>query len=93
MSYFRELPDFNSLLNDNITYMSNTISYIGYEYIISCCRRYENQHISTYKNQLFEEMAEVVGIDINTIKDNQENSGGGQYLIKNTNSDLWCPVS
>jgi hypothetical protein len=89
---FRELPDFDSLLNDDVCYLSNTISYIGYEYIISCCRRYENQHISTYKNQLLEEMAEVVGIDVNIIKDNQENSGGGQYLIKNTTSDLWCKI-
>lgn len=89
---FRELPNFESLLNDNVCYLSNTISYIGYEYIVSCCRRYENQHISTYKNQLLEEMAEVVGIDINIIKQNQENSGGGQYLIKKTTSDLWCKI-
>lgn len=89
---FRKLPDFNSLLDDNICYLSDTVGYIGYEYIISCCRRYETQHISTYKNQLIEEMTEVVGIDINIIKDNQDNSGGGQYLIKNTTSELWYKI-
>jgi hypothetical protein len=37
-------------------------------------------------------MADVVGIDVNKIKDNQENSGGGQYLIKNTNYKLWNKI-
>lgn len=89
---FRELPNFDLLVNDDITYMSDTIGYIGYEYIISCCRRYEQQHISTYKNQLIEEMAEIIGIDVLKIEENQKNSGGGQYLIKNTDSDLWCKI-
>ena len=38
---FRELPDFNNLMNDDICYLSDTIGYIGYNYIIDCCRRYE----------------------------------------------------
>jgi hypothetical protein len=89
---FRELPNFEKLLDDDVCYLSNTIGYIGYEYIISCCRKYEKQHSETYENQLINEMADVVGIDLNIIKKNQENSGGGQYLIKNTNSDLWCKI-
>jgi hypothetical protein len=37
-------------------------------------------------------MCEIVGIDIECIECNQENSGGGQYIIKNTNSDFWYKV-
>mgnify|MGYP003350832025 FL=1 len=31
---FRELPSFDRLLSDDITYLSDTIGYIGYNYII-----------------------------------------------------------
>jgi hypothetical protein len=89
---FRKLPDFESLLNDNINYLSDTIGYIGYNYIMDCCRRYESKHPHSEKGQLINEMANIVGIDVNVIKDNQENSGGGQYLIKNSNSELWKKI-
>lgn len=89
---FRELPNFKNLLNDNISYLSNTIGYIGYNYIIDCCNRYEKNHPNSEKGQLISEMVEVIGIDVETIKLNQENSGGGQYLIKNTNCELWDKI-
>ena len=34
-------------------------------------------------------MANIVGIDVEIIKENQLNSGCGQYLIKNTNYELF----
>jgi hypothetical protein len=86
---FRELPNFDELLNDNISYLSDTIGYIGYEYIMDCCRRYEKQHPTTNQGQLLQEMCDVIGIDVNIVKDNQLNSGGGQYIIKNTDHKLW----
>lgn len=86
---FNELPSFDRLLNDEVCYMSDTIGYIGYDYIMDCCKRYENQHPTSEKGQLISEMANVVGVKVNTIKENQENSGGGQYLFKNTNCELW----
>jgi hypothetical protein len=89
---FNRLPNLNDLLNDDVCYLSDTIGYIGYNYIIDCCRRYETQHPSTEKNQLINEMADVIGIDVDLIKDNQENSGGGQYLIKNSNCELWDKI-
>ena len=89
---FRELPNFDKLLNDDISYLSDTIGYIGYNYIMDCCERYEKQHPSSEKGQLLKEMADVVGIDIDTIRNNQENSGGGQYLIKNTDHILWNKI-
>jgi len=86
---FNRLPDFNKLLNDDITYLSDTIGYIGYNYIMDCCDRYEKQHPNSEKGQLIEEMANIIGLDVETIKNNQENSGGGQYIIKNTDYKLW----
>ena len=90
---FRELPKIEEyLVDDNICYMSDTIGYIGYDYIISCCDRYEKKHTNSEKHQLIKEMAEVVGVDVDTIKENQINSGGGQYIIKNTNHNIWNKI-
>jgi hypothetical protein len=86
---FRELPDFEKMMNDDICYLSDTIGYIGYDYIMDCCRRYESQHPSSEKGQLIKEMADTIGISVDLIKENQKNSGGGQYIIKNTDYKLW----
>lgn len=86
---FRKLPDFNSLIKDDIIYLSDTISYIGYDYIVDCCKRYENIHPNSNKNQLLNEMCDVIGITSDIIKINQNNSGGGQYLLKNTTHKMW----
>jgi hypothetical protein len=86
---FRELPDFEKMMNDDICYLSDTIGYIGYDYIMDCCRRYESQHPTSEKGQLLKEMADTIGISVNLIKENQKNSGGGQYIIKNTDYKLW----
>ena len=86
---FRQLPDFTKLLEGKISYLSDTTSYIGYNYIIDCCERYEKKHPKSEKGQLIKEMADVIGIDVELIKLNQENSGGGQYLLKNTDFKVW----
>jgi hypothetical protein len=86
---FRELPDFESLLKDDVCYLSDTIGYIGYNYIVDCCKRYERFHPNSEKNQLLNEMASVIGIGTDLIKTNQNNSGGGQYIIKNTDYKIW----
>ena len=89
---FRKLPDFRTLLQDNISYLSDTISYIGYNYIMDCCKRYESKHPKSKEGQLLQEMADIIGIDVEVIKLNQENSGGGQYLIKNTDYHIWLKI-
>jgi hypothetical protein len=89
---FKDLPNFDELLNDDVCYLSDTVGYIGHDYIMDCCRRYEKKHPNSKKGQLISEMANVIGLDVETIKDNQENSGGGQYLIKNSNCELWDKI-
>jgi hypothetical protein len=79
-------------LKDDVCYLSDTLGYIGYDYIVDCCKRYERNHPNSEKNQLLSEMAEVIGIDVEVIKENRDNAGGGQYLIKNTNAELWDKI-
>jgi len=89
---FREIPNFDSLIKDNIIYLSDTIGYIGYNYIIDCCNRYEKTHKNSEKEQLLNEMCSIVGIDKKIVKINQNNSGGGQYLFKETDCDFWDKI-
>lgn len=89
---FRNLPNMEHLLNDDVCYLSDTRGYIGHSYIVDCCKRYEDKFPTSYKNQLLEEMACVVDLDTTTIKDNQNNSGGGQYLLKNMSWPLWYKI-
>jgi hypothetical protein len=89
---FRELPDFNQLMGNDMNYLSDTIGYIGYNYLMDCCQRYESRHSNSEKGQLIQEMVNVVGVDIECIKRNQDNSGGGQYIIKNTDAEIWKKI-
>lgn len=89
---FRELPDFDKLMGDDVIYLSDTVGYIGYNYIMDCCERYEKQHPNSEKGQLIQEMVDIVGIDVECVKCNQLNSGGGQYIIKNTDSEIWKKI-
>ena len=89
---FRELPDFDKLSKDEFVYLSDTIGYIGHNYIEGCCRRYESKHPLTKKNELMELMTNVIGVNIDCIKCNENNSGGAQYLMKNIDHTFWDKV-
>jgi hypothetical protein len=65
---------------DSIWYLSDTISYIGYNYVAS-----------KGKEQLLD-MLDVLRIERNVVKQNQPNSGGAQYIIKNTTPAFWYKV-
>lgn len=86
---FVKLPNFAILLNDNISYLSDTISYIGYNYIIECGKRYKAKHPELTEIDLLLGMCKEANIDPNLVKANQANSGGAQYLLKNINSSFW----
>lgn len=77
---FRELPDFNSMCNDDIWYLSDTISYICADYIKS------------KSDILFKEMCDISGIDPQLVESNNLNSGGAQYLMKGVDSEYWKEV-
>lgn len=89
---FRVLPDFNSMIDNNVCYLSDTTSYIGYNYIKECSGRYEDEHNIIPKDLLLTSMCGVIGIDLETVEKNQNNSGGAQYLIKNTDYTFWDKV-
>lgn len=73
---FRQLPDFQ-LLSDSKSYCSDTIGYIGADYIKS------------KSEQLFLDLCSLVNIEPSLVESNQHNSGGAQYYLKGTTSELW----
>jgi hypothetical protein len=77
---FRELPNFDLLTGDNIWYLSDTVSYIGSAYIKS------------KSDALFIDMCNIAGIDPDIVAENNENSGGAQYLMKGIDSEFWKEV-
>jgi len=78
---FTDKIDYSKYVNDDNTwYLSDTVSYIGYDYIIS------------KGQEIFDKMVEIVGIDPQLVIDNQNNSGGAQYILKNIDADFWADV-
>jgi len=65
---FRELPDFSKML-DGKCHLSDTISYIGYDYI----KQFGENYVDA--------MCSVVHIDKEGVIENRGNSGGAQYFF------------
>jgi hypothetical protein len=89
---FNRLPNFSNLMINDINYLSNTIGYIGYEYIMDCSRRYKSKYPTLNDDSLLIEMSNVIGISPDIIKDNQNSSGGAQYLLKKQTYEIWDKI-
>lgn len=77
---FRELPDFDSLDHDQNWYLSDTISYVGADYIKS------------KGDSLLGTLCRIAGISEDVVIKNQDNSGGAQYLLKGIDHLFWSDV-
>ena len=88
-----KMPQFNLMLGDDIGYLSDTLSYIGYDYIKTCGDRYKEKYNNLPDNDIFKKMCKIMDIDPELVKKNQNNSGGAQYLLKNIDSKYWKSYS
>ena len=61
-------------------YLSDTNSYLNYDYI------------QQKGNHVYEKMCEIIGIDKLIPKLMNSNSGGAQYIVKNTTYEFWNKV-
>jgi hypothetical protein len=73
-------PQWDNFLIDDVWYLSDTRFYIGANYIKS------------KKFGIYEQMCEIVGIDPKIPEENELNSGGAQYLMKNIDAEYWDKV-
>ena len=74
---FRTPINWNQFENDDIFYGSNTNWYISYDYIISKGK------------DVFDKMVEIMDINPQIVIDNNDNSIGAQYILKNINNTFW----
>lgn len=72
--------DFSGLLGDDTCYVSDTVSYIGANYI-----RSKGEH-------LLDIMTDVIGVNKQFVIDNEKDSGGAQYLLKSVPAEFWNKV-
>lgn len=84
-----KMPNFSQMMKDDICYLSDTISYIGYKYISDCAQRYKDIHNDLNDDDVFYKMCECMNIDPELVKSNEDNSGGAQYLLKGLGYDFW----
>ena len=83
----------NHLLLDNINYVSDASSYLNYSY-------FENKYKQVIPEKLEEaklvdflkEVCNIVGVDKKIVIDNNNNTGGVQYILKNIDADFWKKV-
>lgn len=72
--------NFDGLLEDNIWYVSDTCSYLSYDYIISKGR------------DVLDVMLETADISEDIVRNNVKNCGGAQYLMKNITPEMMDEV-
>lgn len=73
--------NWSNLLYDDVWYVSDTRSYLDSSYIIS--------HIG---EDSFIRMCQIIGVSPQLVKQNDENAGGAQYIIKKSTIDFWSKV-
>lgn len=90
---FTKYLDFKPFLNDDICYLSNTRGYIAASYWDSKIKDVREDRLSAYKiMDVLDFVAKAVGINRRIAVDNEEGSGGAQYLLKNIDADYWKDV-
>jgi hypothetical protein len=77
---FTKPPQFDHLLLDDLWYLSDTNSYINYDYIMSKGK------------DVYDKMCEIVKIPKMIPKLMNNHSGGAQYIMKGLNYEYWAKV-
>ena len=89
MPNFESLDRLDRLDSENVHYVSDTISYLGYNYISSSSKKYKEVYKDLNDNDIFYKMCDVMEIDPELVKNNENNSGGCQYYLKNLTSEFF----
>lgn len=85
--------DIKHLLKDDVNYVSDASSYLNYAYFQSKYKDVLPEKQEEAKQRDFaKEVCTIVGIDVQTLMDNNNNTGGVQYILKNVNAEFWKKV-
>lgn len=83
----------NHLLEDDINYVSDANSYLNYSYFESKYKDVLPGKLEQARERDFlNEVCTIVGIDKQVVIDNNSNTGGVQYILKNVDAAFWKKV-
>lgn len=81
------------LLSDDVNYVSNASSYLNWDYFNNKYKDVlEHKKEEAYKRNFIEEICNIVGISESIVLENNLNTGGVQYILKNISSKFWKKV-
>lgn len=90
---FTENFNVDQYIEDDICYVSNTLSYINSDYFDSKIKDVLPDKIEDYKKiDVLDDTCKLVGVSREIAVKNKMHSGGAQYLIKNIDSAFWDKV-
>lgn len=90
---FTKTFNVDKFLEDEVCYLSNTNSYINASYFASKERDVLPDKLEEYKTRdILAEVMSLVGVEKQVAIDNNEHSGGAQYLLKNVDATFWNKV-
>jgi len=90
---FTEKFDISSFIQDEVCYLSNTLSYINATYFDSKIKDVKPEMLEEYKTKdILQEVTEMVGINREMAEKWNLHSGGAQYLLKNVDYKFWDKV-
>lgn len=90
---FTKKPDFSSLLEDNVCYLSDTKSYIAASYFDSKVKDVIPERLEAYKEvDVLDDLMKEFNLSRDKALLEENNSGGAQYLLKNIDTEFWHQV-
>lgn len=90
---FTEKFNVDDLIDDDICYLSDTLSYINADYFDSKVRDVLPEKLEEYKTRdVLAEVTSLIGVNREIATKNNPHSGGAQYLLKNIDASFWSKV-
>lgn len=91
--FWTDNMNIDQLLEDDINYVSDASSYLNYSYFESKYRDVLPEKMEEAKDVDFlKGVCDIVGIDKQVVIDNNANTGGVQYILKDIDSSFWKKV-
>ncbi len=88
---FTNFPNFlRDLKDDSTCYLSDTKSYLNYDYLIGKKKDAKIQEFDSQK--VVNKLETILGIPEGTFLKNNNSTGGAQYLLKNIDIQFWKDV-
>lgn len=86
-------PQLEKYYEDEVSYVSDASSYLNNSYFESKIRDVLPEKLEQYKERdVVKELCTITGIDKQTVLDNNSNTGGVQYILKNVDAEFWKKV-